>query len=109
MNLERPDGQPMKKMVSMPSATMMSRMFGAHPRHRSGDRMWRDAVAAWILGVVLTCGLLLTMPEFDNRGPSAHFQPFTSAPIHARHKAPDVEGPSNNEECSERDYVNERC
>jgi hypothetical protein len=99
----------MKKMVSMPSATMMSRMIGTHPRRRFGVRLWCDVVAAWILAAVLVCGLLLTMPEFDNHGPSAHFRPFTSAPMHARHKAPDVEGPSDNEECSERDYVNERC
>jgi hypothetical protein len=99
----------MKKMVSMPSATMMSRMIGAHPRHRSGGRMWRDVVAAWTLAVVLTCALLFAVPKPDGHGPLAHFQPFVSVPMHAHRKAPDVEGPSNNEECSERDYVNERC
>jgi hypothetical protein len=99
----------MKKMVSMSSTTMMSSMIDAHLRRGSGGRMWRDVVAAWTLAVVLTGALLLAVPEPDDHGPIAHFQHFVSVPMHAHRKAPDVEGPSNDEECSERDYMNERC
>ena len=68
-----------------------------------------DVVAAWILAVALACGLLLMVPEPDSHGLSVHFRPFASRAMHARHKAPDIEGPSNDEDCSDRDYVNERC
>ena len=88
---------------------MMSGMIGTGPEHGSGGRMWRDVVAAWTLAVVLTCALLFAVPKPDDHGPSAHVQSIVSVPMHAHRNAPDVEGPSNNEECSERDYVNERC
>ena len=88
---------------------MMSRMIGSHPGQVSGGRMWRDVVAAWTLAVVLTGALLFAVRKPNDHSPIAHFQPFVSVPMHAHRKAPDVEGPSNDEECSERGYVNERC
>ena len=93
----------------MPSATMMPRMIGTHLNHRSGGRLWRDVVAAWTLAVVVASALLLMVPQLDDHGPSVHFQPFASLATRAHHKTPDVEGPSNDEQCSDRDYVNERC
>ena len=96
-------------MISMSSATMMPGMIGTGPEHRFGGRTWRDVVAAWTLAVVLTCALLFAVPKPDDHGSSAHVQSFVSVPMHAHRKAPDVEGPSNEEDCSERDYVNERC
>jgi hypothetical protein len=86
----------------------MANVIDIGPSNRSNWKMWRDVVTAWIVAVVLAGALLLTVPDPEKHGPFADFQPFAAA-THTPHKAPDVEGPSKDEECSERDYVNERC
>ena len=85
---------------------MMPRMIGTRLKHRSGGGTWRDVITAWTLAVVVACALLLMVPTPNDHGPSADLQ---SRLMHAHHKAPDVEGPSNDEQCSNHDYVNERC
>ena len=70
---------------------------------------WRDVVAAWMLAMVLTGTLILTVPKPDNQGSSAHLRLIAPAAVHTHQKVPDAEGSEGDEYCSERDYVNERC
>jgi hypothetical protein len=85
-------------------------MIGTGPRDRQDWSNWREVVAAWIVAAVLASALLVSVPRHDRPGPPASLWSLSpTADGHAYKRAPDAEGPTGDQACSDRDYVNELC
>jgi len=86
-------------------------MASTSPKDARGWSAWREVGAAWAVAVVLAGALVLTVPRRDGQNlvPSLwSLSPVAGGHVHQR--TTDAEGPvSDDEACSDRDYVNERC
>jgi hypothetical protein len=80
--------------------------------HRGGraSGAWRDVIVAWTVAMLLAGALLLSIPHHDRQDVPLNLWPLSpAAGNHIHKKVFDAEGPTGDEACSDRDYVNERC
>ena len=85
-------------------------MIGTGPKGERDWGAWREVGMAWAVAVVLAGALLLTVPRHDKEAPLASLWALSpTAGGHLHKKAQDAEGPTGEEACTDRDYVNERC
>lgn len=71
---------------------------------------WRDVIVAWTVATLLAGALLLSIPNHERRDGAINLWSLSpAAGNHVHKKVFDAEGPTGDEACTDRDYVNERC